>query len=176
MNITILNALFSDPCRVLLESMGTSVTEEGTVTVPIGEDTVTVITGHDACVAQGVGFPGYPCALIDQEGDKHLLAFPNSWEEIKTWAASPIPARPKSTTMTVTKFLDRFTMSEKIRIEAAGEQNNDLGRAVRIAQRELFGVKDWLVDLTYESMVQYMHMLASADVITNERMIEILTP
>lgn len=174
--ITILHDPLSAASRDFLTALGVTIPEGDDVTVIIGADTVRVISDHAAAVTLCPAFPGYPTAVAEVDGVQYQLAFPTSWDAAAAWAANPVPATTVTTTMTINAFLKRFTMTEKIAIQTASEQANDVGRAIRIAQQELFGVKEWTIDLSDADMVAYMHLLSANDIITVERMTTILTP
>lgn len=170
MNIILLHDPLSAVSRAFLTSLGVTIPEGDDVTVTIGSDAVRIVSGHDACVGVCPAFPGYPTAVVEASGQQYVLAFPASWAEVTAWAANPVPAVEKPTTLSKYAFSQRFKSDEMIGILALRNTDPAVGLFLQLMD---YAQEIDLDDANIKSGIAYLVTLGK---LTQDRATVILTP
>ena len=158
--------------RNLVAFLGGDPLNKGTQTLAASGDAITVTGFHADNVAINPNIPGYPYVTF-KNGDQEVGLFaPASWDVVKAWAPPAVPTPAKPTTLSSYAFTSRFTDAEAVAIETAAANNP----VIRVAERKLGLVKDWDVDLTNPSVIQYVGYLVTKALLTQDRATAILTP
>lgn len=164
MHIVILHDPNSQESRDFVTALGDP------VPASIGSDTVEVVTGDVACVARCPNFGGYPTAIVEVDGVRHMLTHPADWAAVTTWAANPAPASAKPTVMTKYVFSQRFHADEMIQILARVATDP----AVALFMKLLDYAQD--VDLLDVNIGAALEHLVEVGCLTADRKVAILTP
>ena len=170
MDIILLHSAMVGASRGLLASLGVTFPEGDDVTVTVGGDTVRIVSKHALAVGVCPAFPGYPAAAVTVGGKQYVLAFPVSWAAVTAWAADPVPAGEKPTTLSKYAFSQRFKSDEMSGILALRSTDPAVGLFLQLMD---YAQEIDLEDANIKSGIAYLVTLGK---LTQDRATAILTP
>ncbi|MBI4804737.1 MAG: hypothetical protein HY795_05845 [Desulfovibrio sp.] len=158
--------------RDLVAALGAEPLNTGMQILSVNGDSVTITGHHIQNVAINPNIPGYPYVTF-KNGDQDVGLFaPASWDEVKAWVApeAPVLAAAKPTVLSPYEFAIRFTQDERKAILAAMKTDVDVEDAKTVLD------KASQVDLTNPVTVEYVELLVSKGLLTQDRAALILAP